>query len=530
MSEINTHREDDGGKIARVIIYARISDRKQLEGESLETQVIKCTAYAQSKGWRVVKEFQELHTGTEYRERKLLSEAREMIRNGEADILLVNSLDRLSREMIHQAVLMDEMEHYNATLESATEDLDNSSLGQFLRQALGFAAAVEREKFLERSKRTIDKRISDGKLIGNGFANYGYLYNEDHSKFLLHPEEAPVVKRIYQMRIDGISCKRIAIILNEEGVPSRKGKWGITSVFNILKRELYYGKAQVRKMTYTRSEGKRVVSKNPNPVDLPEGTIPAIISKETFDIVQNIMANALNESTRNNKHSQDALLRAGYITCGYCGHNLQAIGINREVFDRRRQMLAIRKSYYMCNKARIVPKTCTGATITTSVIDNIVWQYVGEILDDLSNIQEALELLKTKQAQEYDIPAIERSIENNKREVIKLAKDIRGLDGYGRDVLINEMREIEEKIRRLEEEKVQALPNAKKLEQQKAEIDNFLQWAKDMNGRYEEATYDEKRTALRILGIKVVVYKEKDKEHERYEIQVGLTQLYSNLA
>ncbi len=39
----------------RVVIYARISDRKQLDGASLETQVDNCTKYAVEKGWLVVK-------------------------------------------------------------------------------------------------------------------------------------------------------------------------------------------------------------------------------------------------------------------------------------------------------------------------------------------------------------------------------------------------------------------------------------------------------------------------------------------
>lgn len=515
--------------IVRVIIYARISDKKQLDGESLETQVMKCTEYALSQNWIIVKVFKELHTGTEYRERKLLSEARETIRNGEADVIIVNSLDRLSREMIHQAVLIDEIKHYNASLVSVTEDIDNSPLGHFMRQALGFAAAVEREKFLERSKRTIDKRIQEGKLIGNGLAAYGYSYNEDHSKYLINPVEASVVERIYTMRLNGIACKRIAIILAEEGIPGPRGQWAITTVFNILKKPIYYGKAQVRKVKHIRKDGKDVVIKTENPIDLPEGTIPPIISKEIFDAVQVVLANAQNESTRNNKNSTDALLRAGFIKCGYCGHNLQAMGKNRENFDRRRQMAYIRKSYYMCNRSRILPKTCTGASITADVIDNIVWKYVGTLLEDLSSIEEALELLKDKQEQEYDVPAIERSIESNKREVTKLAKDIRGLEGYGRDVLVNEMRELEETIRKLEHEKIQAYPNAERLAQQKIEIDKFLQWAEDMKGRYNEATYNEKRDALRILGITVTIYKEKDKEHPRYEIKVGLNQLYSDI-
>lgn len=519
MQNSNTYKQ-------RVIIYARISDRKQLDGASLETQVSKCTEYALERDWHIIRTVQELHTGTEYRERKLLSEIREMIRNKEADILLVNSLDRLSREMIHQAVLMDEINHYNATLVSVTEDIDNSPLGHFMRQALGFAAAVEREKFLERSKRTIDKRIQEGKLIGNGQAAYGYSYNEDHSKYIINPIEARVVKHIYEMRLNGIACKRIAIILNEEGIQTRRGKWGTTTIFNILKKPIYYGKAQVRKIKFIRKEGKNIATENSNPVDLPEGTIPPIISKEMFDEVQITLKNALNESTRNNKNSRDALLRTGFIKCGYCGQNLQAMGTNRENFDRRRQVVYLRKSYYMCNRTRIVPKTCTGATITADVIDNIVWKYVGTLLEDLSYIREALELLKDKQEQEYDIAAIERSIENNKREVAKLAKDIRGLEGYGRDVLINEMRELEESIKKLEQEKIQAFPRAEKLAQQKIEIDKFLQWAEDMKDKYDQATYEEKRTALRILGITVTIYKESDKEHPRYEIKVGLNQLF----
>jgi len=92
------------------------------------------------------------------------------------------------------------------------------------------------------------------------------------------------------------------------------------------------------------------------------------------------------------------------------------------------------------------------------------------------------------------------------------------------------MRELEENIKKLEHEKVQAFPNAERLTKQKVEVDNFLQWAEDMKGKYNEATYLEKRTALRILGIKVILYKDRDKEHERYEIQVGLTQLYSDMA
>ncbi len=177
---------------------------------------------------------------------------------------------------------------------------------------------------------------------------------------MINPLEATVVERIYRMRLDGIACKRIAIILNEEGIPSRKGKWGITSIFNILKNPVYYGKAQAYRVKFIRKDGKRVQTKDTSPVDLPEGTIPPIVSKETFDAIQATLESAKNEAACNDKNPQHALLRAGYIKCGYCGQNLQAMGRNRKGFDKRRQMPYMKKTYYMCNRARIVPTAVTG--------------------------------------------------------------------------------------------------------------------------------------------------------------------------
>ena len=62
---------------------------------------------------------------------------------------------------------------------------------------------------------------------------------------------------------------------------------------------------------------------------------------------------------------------------------------------------------FSCNGNRIVPKTCTGVTIIADVIDAIVWNYIGSLLEDLSDVKQALELLKDKREKEYDIAAID---------------------------------------------------------------------------------------------------------------------------
>lgn len=517
--------------IVRVVIYARISDRKQLDGASLETQVSKCTEYALSRGWYITKVVQELHTGTEYRERKLLSQIREMIRNGEVDILLVNSLDRLSREMIHQAVIMDELQHHNTNLVSVTEDIDNSPLGQFLRQALGFAAAVEREKFLERSKRTIEKRVREGKMIGAGTSRYGYDYNEDHSQYIINKEESKVIEHIYDLRLAGHPCRRIAIMLNQEGIKTRKGgNWTAGVVYKILHNPEYTGQAQAYRILYARENGARKTLQHPNTVDLPEGTIPAIISKEKFNAVQILLENAKWEAAKNNGRPEECLLRSGYLKCGYCGNTLTVGRLTTNPIGHRSNGNTYeRKTQYRCQKATRATKGCTGVGITSEIIDKIVWEYIGTLLNDLTDIKQALSLLKGRQ-QEYDLAAIQRSIEKAKEEQEQLAEDIKGLRGNARIVILNQLNGIEERLERLEKEKAQAAPKATEAEKQQQEIDRFLAWAEEMKECYHEATYEEKRRALRVLGITVYLYKEKDPDKERYEIKVGLTNLCSNIA
>lgn len=529
MQNSNLNRISKKIGIILVIIYARVSDIKQLENESLETQVYKCTEYALSKGWLIVKVFQEQHTGTEYRERKLLSEAREMIRNGEADVLLVNSLDRLSREMIHQAVIMDEIEHYSATLESVTEDIDNSPLGQFMRQALGFAAAVEREKFLERSKRSIDKRVRDRKLIGGGFATYGYTFNEDHSRYLLHPEESKIVERMFDLRIEGYPIRRIAIILNQEGIRTRKnGKWSTATVYHMLHNPIYTGLAQAYRIKRIKEEGKIRQVQHPGTVDLPEGTIPPIISKEKFNTVQTLLENAKVDSSRNNQNHELFLLRTGYIKCGYCGRTMTVARlIERPSKVDPNKMICFNRPRYRCTAFSKAVVNCKGCSIVTETIDTIVWEYIGSILNDLTEVKQALNLIKGKQKQQHDVEAIERSIENAKKEQEQYSEDMKGLRGNARNAILNQINTLEDKIEQLEKEKAQAIPQATNIERQQQEIDKFLAWAEKMKGRYHEATYEEKRTALKVLGIGVSLYSPQDKEHEQYEIKVGLTEIVS---
>ena len=75
----------------RAVIYARVSSDAQEDNTSLDTQVENCEKLGNGKGFIIVQTFREVFTGYLYRERKELTKLREMARNHEFDVLLINT-------------------------------------------------------------------------------------------------------------------------------------------------------------------------------------------------------------------------------------------------------------------------------------------------------------------------------------------------------------------------------------------------------------------------------------------------------
>lgn len=512
--------------LKRVIIYARISDKVQFDGYSLETQVASCRKYAAAQGWQVVDEIQEVGSGTEYRNRPKLNKAREMIRRGEADVLLVNTHDRLSRNQTHQGVILDEIWHYGAEFDSATEDIENTPVGNFMRAALAFAADIEIEKKRESSARGVAGKVKHGYFIGTGTPLYGYQWESanEHVKnthYVLHPEHSKVVRRIFDMYLAGHSLRQIEKILNSEGVPSPKGKkWLPTVIQRILKNKMYTGQASAYRIKYVKVEGgkkRRVAHEGETP--LPEGTVPALITlEEHYAILRRIEINS-QESPRNNSDPEGSLLRSGFARCGYCKSSMS-------VNPKPGSGTATPTSVYRCGRHH----RCSGkASIGVVILDQIVWERMRQELADYSFIKGALELLKASIPQNFDVEALDRSIARVKEEIQELAPNIRGLKGYARDALLAQMKELEDELEKLDKEKRGAVPALEKAAQQQDDIDNFLAWMDKMNGDFDKATYIEKREALRMLVVHVLVYKASDPDHERYDIRLSLRDIASQL-
>src|SRR5688572_24646295 len=122
----------------RAALYPRVSDpygdkRRQptterLQETPLDQQESACRAYAEQHGHTVADQhiYREAHTGVELWERPKLTALREAIRRKEIDVVVVYSIDRLSRDPVHLGVLISEADHAGVAVEFVTEPLDTS--------------------------------------------------------------------------------------------------------------------------------------------------------------------------------------------------------------------------------------------------------------------------------------------------------------------------------------------------------------------------------------------------------------------
>src|SRR5712692_1821502 len=366
----------------RVAIYARVStDVQEEDGTSLDTEVENCLAFAEANGYIVVIIFHEDSTGALYAERPDLSKMREMYRNGEINGVLFNTFDRLSRNQIHLGVLFDEMQHYNVRVECVKEQFDSTPAGQFMRNALAFVAEIEREKILQRTNDGKRKRAKNGKLLGGGAPRYGYSWNEDRTAFVINEAEAAIVLRIYAMALAVISIHTIAATLTKEGVPTRgnigtrkfKGVWLHSTVHKILSSPCYMGEASVYRTRQEKVNGHRLTTyrKEEDQIKMPDGVIPAIVDRATFERAQVQLQENKAKSARNNKNPEDTLLRCGLVICGYCKRN----GVVTRKSDN--------KIDYRCKSSGDKERgECKGFIILARILDAAAWEHTVEIIKD----------------------------------------------------------------------------------------------------------------------------------------------------
>ena len=418
----------------RAVLYLRVSSDQQEANTSFESQEREGRRWCAEQGMEVVAVFRDTHTGAELWERKGLQAARECLRRRDAGVLVALAIDRLTRDSVHLGILIEEAERVGARIAFVQEPLDTSPEGMLLQHVRGYAAAVEREKFRGRTMLAKRTRVARHQLLPSNRELFGYRWaDETKGRYVVDPERAPIVERLFRERAGGASFRQLAAALNADHITTSAGKpWGPSSVQYTLSHPAYKGEAFAfrSKNTRERSEAdpsrkvtRCVLRPSDEWVKLPDGTIPALVPADLWQAAQEASTRGPARGSRPPIDPEVVLLRGGYARCGYCGGSMTA---NRP--GGKRKVANIR---YQCSERSRVHKKCPGGghSINAAIIDAAALDRIEAILTKPEVMRAALLRYLGDDPTGADLEAIDRREAQIERKIGNLVGSLEDLTG-----------------------------------------------------------------------------------------------------
>ncbi len=499
-----------------VDIYCRVSTDDQEDNTSLEGQEAEARIYCKKNDWIVGEVHKEVFSGYKYRERKKLEVIRQRYRDGKIQGVVIRTLDRLSRSQSHIAILMEEMEHYNVTLYSIKEVIDETPMGKFARMVLAFVAEMEREKIMDRTNTGRINKALVGKVPTGKKPPYGwkwtYTDKGERDYIVLDEKQAAVLQRGGTEYADGDSMDCIVGRFNAEGIIGPGGgRWYPSPLFRLITDPRMTGKgAKIFDRTNKRAKSHLGV------INLPDGTYPQILSEELHAriLVRTTMNAAA--ATRRSSVPEQFLLRAGFARCKYCGNALQGY-----VHRKKKGNLYY---YQCCTKGA----ECYHHTAQAVTLDAEVWALVSLAADHQHLIERSINLASKKDLVAMDLNAVDRSIATWRGKIKNYESDLDdpSLRGDTRASIRQLLNAAYEMVEKFETEQAKIITHSVDIEKQKAAYNNLLEWCKKTKDMREELTYLQKRDFLQLLGITVFVGSRPDRYHPLdWDAKLGLPEL-----
>lgn len=222
-------------------IWIRVSTEEQASGDSPRHHEERARKYAEIHGWEV-REVYDL-AGTSGKTVMEHPEARRMladIRRGHVKALIFSKLARLARNTRELLDFSDLFREAGADMVSVQENIDTSTpAGRLFYTMVAAMAQWEREEIGERVRASIGIRAQLGKPL-NGSAPYGYGWaaaeGGGRKSLQVVPEEAVIVRRVFELFAEHRRKGAVARLLNEEGHRTREGKqWYDATVNRVLR-------------------------------------------------------------------------------------------------------------------------------------------------------------------------------------------------------------------------------------------------------------------------------------------------------
>ena len=216
----------------KVIGYARVStDEQAKSGLGLEAQIAKIRSYADLFELTVTEIVIDDGISGKNLKRPGLIKAIRAIKAGEAEGMLVAKLDRLTRNVADLGTLVQNV-FDKAELYSVSEQINTkNAAGRLVLNVLVSVAQWERETICERTSDALQAKKARGEKTGG---NVPFGFEVVNGKLIENEAEQAVIEKIKELRANGLSLRKIAEKLNDEGIETKTGKaWNAMQISRI---------------------------------------------------------------------------------------------------------------------------------------------------------------------------------------------------------------------------------------------------------------------------------------------------------
>lgn len=505
----------------RVAIYARVSTEEQAEhGYSIEGQKEMLRQYCQLYNKVVVDEY--VDAGISGKEMSKRIELQRLLKDAEEnkfDEVLVWKFSRMSRNTKDLLEIVDKLEKNGVHFSSISEKFDTSSpMGRFAFQMMAAIGELERNTIVENVRMGLKQRAKQGLHSGGRALGYKAVISQNANRsgkkeFVIIPEEADIVRKIFSLFASGKGLKAIANKLNHEGYKTVKGNvFSTCAIREILDNPIYKG--YVRYARYENWSEKRRKGKNPNPIII-KGQFEAIISEELWDQVAKLRA-LKNKDTARAYDSHNIL--SSILRCPECGAPMVVSRSRTKIKDGGIKVYR----YYSCSKFKNYGSSvCHANSIKADEAEEYVIKMIKRVLKHPRILCDILNRLKKKSQEKPDnLEGEIKRLDKQISEINKRRERLADLYAYGqidKEMLDSRINDIAKEFMQLQELR-QSLSVQNEVAMVKindASIKNLLSHFELVMG---SSDIDRKYLLMRLLIEKITV---KDRKIEQIYFRLG---------
>lgn len=333
-------------------IYARYSSHSQTE-QSIEGQLAAAHSYATAHGYTVVREYCDRAQTGRNDNRDAFQQMLTDTDKHQFDVIITWKVDRIGRNREDIAFNKHRCKKNGVRIEYVAENLPDSAESVILESVLEGMAEYYSLQLSTNIRRGQLESARKLQCVG-GTRPLGYDVDRETKRYVINPDTAPIVRKIFERYAEGQTEKEIIDWLNDQGIRTTKKKpFSKSSLATLLHNEKYIG-------IYIYKDLVRV-----------EDGIPAIVDKELFEKVQELMK--VNRRAPSHTWTHQDYILTDKLFCGKCGSPM----VGESGFSKT----GAKHCYYSCVGKR-KKKICDKRPVRQDWIEGEVLKATRDLLSD----------------------------------------------------------------------------------------------------------------------------------------------------